>query len=268
MANRFLTIAIVVIIGILIGVGVVVNQGRDPMLASIMEQQKQIIAGQQMTTESVLIPALRDLEKRLGKIEAEVSQMKTAPRPAAERQGPPPEDLTKVYDIPVGDSYVRGPKDAKLTIVEFIDIECPFCGRFHKVVLDVLAAYPDQVNYMAKNFPLSFHQNALPAAKAALAAGEQGKYFEMLDLLLENGKNLNLTTYEKLATDLGLDLAKFKKDLEANDAKYGEQIEKDFQLGGQIDVRGTPTIFLGGRKTMARDLSRFKAEIDALLNKE
>jgi protein-disulfide isomerase len=247
---------------------VVVKQGRDPMLLNIMQNQEQIIAGQQMTADAVLIPALRNLEKRLGKLEAEISMMKTKAAPEVERQGPPPEDLTKVYEIPVGQSYMKGSPEAPITIVEFIDIECPFCARFHNVVLDVLAAYPEQVNYMAKNFPLDFHANARPAAKAALAAGEQGKYYEMLDLLLDNGRNLNPDTYQKLAATLELDMDQFNRDLQSNDERYNQFIDNDIKLGSMIDVRGTPTIYLNGRKTRARDMARFKLEIDAILQAE
>lgn len=269
MVNRVLTVVGVVIIGVLVGVGIVIRKGPDPMLAMILEKQNEILAQQKsVVTEAGGLISLKDLEARLARLEAEVKNIKVAPQPQPERQGPPPEDLTRVYEIPVAHSAVKGPGNAAVTIVEFIDFECPFCARFHKPVLEALAAYPEKVNYMVKHFPLSFHPNARFAAKAALAAGEQGKFFEMADALLENGRNLRPATYEKLAGDLKLDVARFKDDLEKNDARYEDMINKDLELGAKVDVRGTPTIYLNGRKTAARDFARFQKEIDAVLEKK
>jgi protein-disulfide isomerase len=268
MLNRVLIVVGVVILGVLIGVGVVIRRGPDPILATILERQNEILAQQKAAltvTEAGGSVTLKELNARLAKLEAEVNNLKSAPQPRPERQGPPPEDLTRVYDIPAAHSAVKGPKEAPVTIVEFVDFECPFCARFHKPVLEALAAYPEKVNYMVKHFPLSFHPNARPAAKAALAAGEQGKFFEMADALLENGRNLRPETYEKLAGDLKLDVARFKADLQKNDARYEDIIDKDLELGAEVDVRGTPTMYLNGRKTAARDLARFRKEIDAVL---
>jgi len=115
-------------------------------------------------------------------------------------------------------------------------------------------------------FPLSFHPNAKPASKAALAAGEQGKYREMVKGLLDNGRSLNPETFKKLAKDIGLNVSKFEADLKNNDAKYEKIIQNDIQLAGQVGVRGTPTFFINGKLTNARDFATFKAEIDKILN--
>ena len=119
-----------------------------------------------------------------------------------------------------------------------------------------------------KNFPLSFHQEAKSAAKAAFAAGEQGKYWEMVDVLLENGRSLGETKYEEFAKDLGLDVAKFKDDYAKKDKKWEKYIQADMDLAQKINVRGTPTFYINGRKTNARDFNSLKKEIDQILNEK
>jgi len=182
------------------------------------------------------------------------------------QQAPPSEDLNKVHSIPVDHSYVRGAKDAPVTIVEFVDFQCPFCSKFHPPVTQAINAYPGKVNYIIKNFPLAFHQQAKSAAKAAMAAGEQGKYYEMADLLLDNSRSLNEDKYKELAGQLGLNVEKFLKDYKEKDSQYEDMIAKDMKLGEQVAVRGTPTFYINGRKTNARDLDSFKAEIDQILS--
>lgn len=182
-------------------------------------------------------------------------------------QQPPTEEYTKVHKIDIGKSPVKGPKNAPVTIVEFVDFQCPFSSRFHPVINEVLAAYPDKVNYVMKNFPLSFHPQARPAAKAAFAAGEQGKYFEMIELLFQNKTELTDDKFKELAKNIGLDVKKFMDDYKKKDAEWDARINADMDLGQQVEVRGTPTYYINGRKTMARDLNTYKKEIDEILKK-
>jgi protein-disulfide isomerase len=130
-----------------------------------------------------------------------------------------------------------------------------------------LKAYPNDVKYVIKNFPLPFHPHAKPAAKAALAAGEQGKYFEMADALMSNQQSLGDAKYKELAQQIGLNLKQFEKDLKEKDAKFEAIIADDMQMVDAVDVRGTPTFFMNGKKTMARDAAGFKREIDLILKK-
>src|SRR5208283_5048017 len=120
----------------------------------------------------------------------------------------PEEDMNKVYNIDPGASAIIGKKDAPVTITEFSDFQCPFCSRFYSVIKDVLAAYPDRVRVVIKNFPLPFHPNARPAAKLALAANEQGKYQGMMESLLSNGGDVSDDKIKGYAKDLGLDYNK------------------------------------------------------------
>ncbi len=286
MEKRIFTLILVVVIAILVGVGIVTKQTREPILREIMKKQDIIISGQgrnqgdlnpgKGTSDSQIANLnlrQRNLELRLSAIENKLSGLfNGGPQPGGSggnvRQAPPAEDLSEVYDIAVAHSPIKGNKNAPVTIVEFVDFQCPFCARFHPPVNEVLKAYPKKVNYMLKNFPLGFHQEAKPAAKAAFAAGEQGKYWEMVEALLENGKNLSSAKYDELATTLGLDLDKFKSDYKDKNAQWEDYIQKDIALGGQVSVRGTPTFYINGRKTNARDLNAFKREIDQILKEK
>ena len=138
-------------------------------------------------------------------------------------------------------------------------------GRFYSFIKDVLAAYPNQVRVIVKNFPLPFHPNARPAAKLAMAANEQGKFQGMMEALLANGGDVSDDKIKEYAKSLGLDYNRLISDYKNKDAQWEKQIQGDMQLGSSVDVRGTPTFYLNGRKTNARDLNSFKAQIDAVL---
>ena len=172
------------------------------------------------------------------------------------------------HGMEVGSSIIIGNPDAKVTIVEFIDFQCPFCKRFHPLLLDVVNLYSGKVNYIVKYYPLPFDAMARPAIKAALAAGEQGKFSEMVNLLFQESPNFDENRFILLAQELGLNIDKFKKDYETKDSLWEQDINQDVSLGNRIDVKGTPTFFINGLKTTARDLSSFKKEIDAILGEE
>ena len=150
--------------------------------------------------------------------------------------------------VPVrGDDPVKGPATAAVTVVEFSDFQCPFCGRAIPAVKDVEAAFPRDVRIVWKHLPLSFHQNAMPAALAAEAAREQGgpaKFWAMHDKLFANQAALSEATYEQYARELGLDLARFKKDVA--DPKLKARVQEDAQLAQRVGVNGTPTFIVNG----------------------
>ncbi len=281
MSNRALTIVLIVFLGVAIGGAVIAKKNKEPILKDMMQQQSETVMllknleqklsvpGAGGADMSAILSALQDLQKRVAIVEAKLA---AGPNPFGggqdrAQQGPPPEDYTKVYDIEEANSPIRGKKDAPVTIVEFVDFQCPFCSRFHSTVNQVMEAYPNDVRYILKNYPLSFHPQARPAAKAAFAAGEQGKYWEMVELILEDNSGLSEEKYKVYAEKLGLNLNKFSKDITDKDAQWEEWIEADMALGERSDVQGTPTFYLNGRKTMSRDLNAFKSEIDAILKK-
>ena len=185
-----------------------------------------------------------------------------AARPAAQR---PTEDPNKVYDLKIGKSPVRGPADAPVTIVEFSDFQCPFCSQASGLIDQVLKAYPKDVKFVYKNYPLPFHPHAMPAAKAAVAAGEQGKFYEMHDKIFANQRNLSEDFYVKAAGEIGLDVDKFKKDMASPEVQA--QINADMKEA-QSSVRGTPTIFINGKKPQGRSFDLYKSIIDGILKEK
>ncbi|KPK36009.1 MAG: hypothetical protein AMK70_03840, partial [Nitrospira bacterium SG8_35_1] len=153
-----------------------------------------------------------------------------------------------------------------ITITEFSDFQCPYCSRLQPTLSDVLKAYPEDVKLVFKDFPLSFHKQARNAAKAARAAGEQGKYWEMHDLIFADFNKLTDNSYKEYATKLGLDVNKFTADFSSN--KYDALIQQDIALGRQAGVTGTPSLFLNGKRMQRRSLEDFKEAIDAELKKK
>ncbi|MBF0511731.1 MAG: thioredoxin domain-containing protein [Candidatus Omnitrophica bacterium] len=213
---------------------------------------------------------LNALETQLGGIQKDLGTIQIKGNGGNLPQAPrfpeqDPEDLNKVYQLDPGTSPVIGKKDAPVTIVEFADFQCPFCSRFYPVAKDVLAAYPDKVRFIVKNFPLPFHSNARSAAKLALAANEQGQYQGMMEAILASGADVTDTKIKEYAQKLHLDYNKLMADFKGKDAQWEKQIQEDMQLAGRSDVRGTPTFYLNGRKTMARDINAFKTQVDAAL---
>jgi protein-disulfide isomerase len=204
-----------------------------------------------------------EILQRLSAIEEGQKKLQAAAPPA--RAARAEEDYDKVYTIAVDASPVRGNADAPVTIVEFSDFQCPFCARSNPIVDGVLAKYPDKVNYVYKHFPLAFHAAARPAAMASMAAQDQGKFWEMHEVLFANQAALDASKMEDYAKQAGLDVARFKKDLEAKKAEYEKRIEAELALGQSVDVRGTPTLYVGGKKVRVRTVEGMSAMVDEKL---
>jgi len=206
----------------------------------------------------------QDILAKIAALDDDVEELKS--RPAAAPARPPADDPNKVYQLPVGGSPLKGPKDAKVTIVKFSDYQCPFCASADPLVNQVLEAFPKDVNYTYKQFPLtSIHPNAMPAAKAALAAGKQGKYWEMHKKLFDNYRALGAEDLKKYAGEIGLDVSKWEADM--NSKEVQDQINSDMQLARTAGVRGTPTIFVNGKKLQERSFEGFKAAVEVELKK-
>ncbi len=169
------------------------------------------------------------------------------------------------------DDHVKGEDDAKITIIEYSDYQCPFCSRFHPTVKAVSEAYGDKVRWIFRHFPLSFHPEAKPAAEAAECAGEQDKFWEYSDKLFENQSTLGSELYTKLAGELGLNTSKFDSCMSSD--KYLSHVEEDATGGAAAGVSGTPGTFIyvtkGGTTATvikgAQSEAAVKAAIDALL---
>ena len=266
--NNLVVILLVVLIGVITGVGFLIGIGNAIGVAlNPLNTRLVAIENEQKIIESKLNAAgnQANTAEPLANIQKELAQIKDKINSNVAPQQPPSEDMNKVYNIPVGVSSVLGKNDAPVTIVEFSDFQCPFCGRFYSFIKDVLAAYPNQVRVIVKNFPLPFHPNARPAAKLAMAANEQGKFQGMMESLLINGGDVSDDKVKGYAKSLGLNYNKLMADYKNKDAQWEKQIQDDMQLATSVDVHGTPTFYLNGRKTNARDISSIKAQIDPIL---
>lgn len=151
----------------------------------------------------------------------------------------------------IGDSYL-GNKNSKVIIVEYADYQCPGCAGFAPILQAAIAEYKDDVLFIFRNYPLSYHPNAKMAASSALAAGLQGKFWEMHYKIYENQQSwseLNISDREdyfiNLAKSLKLDISKFKKDVKSEEVS--QKIKFDQALAGKAAVKATPTLFIDGR---------------------
>jgi protein-disulfide isomerase len=182
------------------------------------------------------------------------------------RGGRPAIDPNRVHEIPLARSAVKGPEDARVTLVEFSDFQCPFCARATAFADELVAAYPKDLKLVYKHLPLTqIHPNAMPAAKASVAAQNQGKFWEMHDGLFAIYKELTPEKIRGVAEKIGLDLAKFDADLA--DPETEARVREDMKLAQDVSVSGTPTFFLNGKRLTTRDVPTVKGMIDEALKK-
>lgn len=168
--------------------------------------------------------------------------------------------------IPVDDSPFKGGKSAKVVIHEFSDFQCPYCSKAKELVDRLHKEYGDKVKILFRDFPLSFHPEAKPAAVSAICAQEQGKFWEMHDKIFDNQKAMNKENYSKWAGELGLDIAKYTKCVA--DPSKADKITADMKVAESLGVNSTPTFFVNGRKIpSALPFTQFKAMIDEELRK-
>lgn len=143
--------------------------------------------------------------------------------------------------------WVRGPADAPVTLLEYGDFECPFCGQAFWELKRLEQAVGDQVRFVFRHFPIArAHPHARLAAEAAEAAGAQGNFWEMHDTLFSNQHALELSDLLAYADDIGLDRPRFTRDL--HEHRFAAKVRRDFIEGVRSGVNGTPTIFINGER--------------------
>lgn len=166
--------------------------------------------------------------------------------------------------------HIWGGKDAKVTLIEYSDFECPFCGRFAPSIKQAMVEYGDEIRFVYRHFPLSFHVQAEPAAEASECAGEQGKFWEFHDGLFENQESLGADLYETLAGELKLNLIKFNDCVKTS--KYKAKIQQQFAGGSSAGVAGTPHTFVIGVDgnaviiNGAQPYANVKSAIESMMN--
>jgi protein-disulfide isomerase len=174
--------------------------------------------------------------------------------------------LEFVQDINIAGSPFKGAADAPVTIVLFTDFQCPYCARIVPVLNEALEKNKGKVKLVFKNFPLNNHQFARKAATAALAAGKQGKFWELHDRLFQNYSRLSDQVVQEQAQQLGLDMQKFEKDM--NDPQIQQVINQDLQDVAKAGVRATPTIYVNGALLRNNTPEVIQAAIDKELEKK
>jgi protein-disulfide isomerase len=170
----------------------------------------------------------------------------------------------QIEDVSTGAAPVRGPANAKVTIVIFSDFQCPFCSKVEGTLRAIEEQYRGKVRFAFRNNPLPFHEHARLAAKAALAAGEQGRFWEYHDTLFAHQDALTRPALERYAADLGLDLPRFRSALD--EGVLDAALEADADDAGRLHIQGTPTFFVNGRRIIgAQPLEVFREAVDKAL---
>jgi protein-disulfide isomerase len=185
----------------------------------------------------------------------------SSPALAGKNAPPPAKPVVERFKVPLGDSPARGPRTAPVTLVGFIDYECPFSTRAHGTVKALQAEYGTKLRYVVKQRPLPFHGRARAAAAAALAAGEQGAYWRMHDVLVDKQEALEDDDLQAHAASLGMDAERFQA--AADVARWNERFEADEALATSVGATGTPTFFVNGRKLVgAQPVDAFRKLIN------
>jgi protein-disulfide isomerase len=148
--------------------------------------------------------------------------------------------------LDIANAPMKGSASAKVTLVEFADYECPHCKRFQPVLRQIVDEFKNEVRLYFKHYPLPQHPNARLAAEAAVAAQRQGKFWPFEEKLWDHQEDLSPAVIEKLAKESGLDMAKFRKDIE--DPGVKAQVQKDRVDGQTAGISSTPTLYINGRE--------------------
>jgi protein-disulfide isomerase len=218
-----------------------VTEPTDAEVKEFFEANKERTQGR---TLDQLRDAIREFLKGQRQLQARAQLVddlkKKSATPIRVMLDPPRRDVAIAAHDPV-----RGPASAPITIIEFSDYQCPFCGRVTPTLDKLRAAYPDRIRFVFKDFPLPTHPLAPKASEAAHCASEQNKYWEMHDRIFANQQALEVPSLKKHAADLGLDLAKFNQCLDSG--KHAENVQADLEDGQKLGVQSTPTMYINGR---------------------
>jgi protein-disulfide isomerase len=184
----------------------------------------------------------------------------------ATRWGHVPEHkvLDDPVQIPTQGSPVTGPANARITLVEFSDFQCPYCSKAAVQIADILKEYPKDVKLIFKQYPLDSHPQARISAQAALAAHHQGKFWQLHDLMFANRTKLSRAAIVAWAQQTGLDMKRFNADLDSDSVK--KTLEHDIADGDKAGVEGTPTVYIDGQRYNGDlDLTAIKPVLDKKL---
>jgi len=238
------------------------NESGTPLLIA------SLILGASIVGASLLIQSSLDrATSQLAEVLVAINEAKpAAPTPAAPARAGRP-DPNKVYSVDTKGSPRRGAEKPKVSVVEFSDFQCPFCARVEPTLDRIVKEYGDQVDVVFKHLPLRMHSKAPAAHAAAEAAHRQDKFWEMHDLIFANQREMSPQKYEEWAQQLGLDMARFRKDVAS--AAVKKKVDADAAEAARLGVTGTPGFFVNGRFVSgAKPFEAFKELIDEELKKK
>ncbi|EDM75718.1 DSBA-like thioredoxin domain protein [Plesiocystis pacifica SIR-1] len=210
--------------------------GWKKIIAAELDYAEEIKKSEGLARGEVYDFLMKDaLDKQVG-----APERKAAPK---KRRPGEPDDVS-VYAVPITGAPAKGPADALVTVVEFADYHCPYCVRVKTAVDKLAETYPNDVRVVYRQRPLAMHPNARDASRAALAAHQQGKFWEMHDkLFLHQAQTLD--EFEKLAAELGLDVEKFVTDYDGE--AVAAALQSDLEVAQRFGISGTPAFFVNGR---------------------
>lgn len=225
-ANRALKVIGLLLLCLVLPIGSLSAQAANPISAQLEEQVLQIIRKHpEVVVESVQAYQQRQQEQLQQVRQAFVETLVTSPK------------------VVIRESPTTGASEFKHVLVEFSDFQCPYCAEANKILKQFMAKHQDEVTLVYKHFPLTpIHSEAMPAAKAAWAAGQQGKFWEYQDALFSQQDKLGEQLYQTIATNLNLDLEKFEQDR----ANADKAIEEDVRLAETLGLSGTPFLLMDG----------------------
>ena len=224
-----------------------------PMMRCLVVTLAALLAGGGIASAQTTITSQQadEILKELRAIRQAVERLQAPAQPPAP---PAPPEVVTIKNV---SGYMLGRPDAPLTIVEFTDLQCPFCNRFATQTFEQLkTSYIDtgKVRFISRDFPLDFHPQAMPAARASRCAGDQGKYWELRTALVKNAQALSPAFITQQATALKLDMPQFDACIKGT--QYDAAITRDMTEGTGFSVNGTPTFFVG--KTTAQGFEGFR----------
>ena len=222
------------------------------------EQNKERVSGDFAQTKDSIMSYLQQTELRIAE-RAFVDKLRGAATVQVFLNAPEP----PVFPISTADQPTLGDAKAAVTIVAFTDYQCPSCAAIHPALQRVVRENAGKVRLVARDFPLTQHPEAFKAAEAAEAAREQGKYWEYVHVLMQNQAALGVDKLKSFASELGLDRTRFDSALDSG--KFTEMVQRDVEDGMKLGLKGTPTLFINGRRVTAKSYEELKASIDAAL---
>ena len=155
-------------------------------------------------------------------------------------------DPANVKNVPIDGSPTKGPEGAPITMVEFADFQCPHCAEFAPMLDKLLESRKGEIQFVYKLYVLGKFPQSETAARAAFAAGKQGKFWEMHHMIFQNQQRLSMQDLDAMATQLGIDVSRMHADMQSQEAS--DRLAKDRKLGEDLKIEGTPTIFINGRQ--------------------